>query len=98
MDNPLGTRLAQGGGTGYPPLAPWLVEEYKRETGRDVYEDFPYWEPCHRILYTHGIIGRENVGGDIDKVTGKRCLIIGFPLKWIGGDASIVRLVAVVEK
>ena len=94
IDHPLGTRLAQG----YPPLAPWLVEEYKRATGRDVREDFHYWEPCHRILYTHGIFGCENVGGDIDKITGKRCLIIGFPLKWIGGDASIVRMVAVVKK
>jgi len=96
IDHPLGTRLAQG--SGYTPLAPWLVEEYKRKTGRNVDEDFPYWEPAHRILYTHGIFGCENVGGDIDKVTGKRCLLIGFPLKWVGGDASMVRLVAVAKK
>lgn len=96
MDHPLGTRLAQG--AGHPPLAPWLLEEYKKETGRDVYDDFPYWEPCHRILYTHGILGYENVGGEIDKVTGKRCIIIGFPLKWVKGDGSMVRLVALVER
>ncbi|MEM4382751.1 MAG: cyclase family protein [Candidatus Caldarchaeum sp.] len=96
MDHPLGTRLAQG--AGHPPLMPWLLEEYKKETGRDVYEDFPYWEPCHRILYTHGIVGFENIGGDVDKVTGKRCLIIGMPLKWVGGDGSMVRPIAIVGK
>ncbi|MDW8360737.1 MAG: cyclase family protein, partial [Candidatus Caldarchaeum sp.] len=62
MDHPLGTRLAQG--AGHPPLMPWLLEEYKKEKGRDVYQDFPYWEPCHRILYTHGIMGFENIGGE----------------------------------
>ena len=65
------------------------MEEYKKKTGRDVSKDFPYWEPTHRILYTHGIFGCENVRSDIDKVMGKRCLIIGFPLKWIGGDGSM---------
>jgi len=97
MDPPLGTRLFQTAG-GSPPLAPWLIELYKKKTGRDVYEDFPYWEPCHRILYTHGIFGIENVGGELDKVTGKRCVIAAFPLKWIGGDGSMVRVVAIVEK
>jgi len=97
MDHPLGTRLVQTGG-GMPPLLPWLIDLYKKVTGRDVYQDFPYWEPCHRILYTHGIFGIENVGGEIDKVTGKRCVIAAFPLKWIGGDGSMVRVVAIVEK
>jgi len=94
MDHPLGTRLVHG----YPPLAPWLVSAYKKKTGRAVYEDFPYWQPCHRILYTHGIFGIENIGGDIDKVNGRRCVIVAFPLKWVGGDASMVRVVALMEK
>ena len=85
-------------GQGNPPIMPWLADLYKKKTGRDVREDFPYWEPSHRILYTHGIWGIENAGGDIDKVTGKRALIAAFPIKWIGGDASMVRLVAMVEK
>ena len=97
MDHPLGTRLVQTAG-GFQPLLPWLIEAYKKATARDVYKDFPYWEPCHRILYTHGIFGIENVGGEIDKVTGERCVIAAFPLKWIGGDGSMVRVVAMVEK
>ncbi|MEM2544402.1 MAG: cyclase family protein [Nitrososphaerota archaeon] len=100
LDHPLGTREVwyQDGGDERNVVVPWLVDEYKKETGRDVREDFPYWEPCHRLLFTHGIVGWENVGGDIDKVTGKRCFIIGLPIRWVGGDASIVRLVAIVKK
>ena len=93
IDHPLGTRIAQP-----PPLMPWLMEEYKLETGHDVYQDFPYWEPTTRILTSHGIPNWENVGGDIDKALGKRCTIIGVPVKWIGGDGSPVRLMAIIEK
>nr|MDO8082083.1 cyclase family protein [Candidatus Freyarchaeota archaeon] len=100
LDHPLGTRLTWylGKGDERNMILPWLADEYKNETGHDVIEDFPYWEPCHRLLLTNGIVGWENVGGDIDKVTGKRCTIIGVPLRWAGGDGSIVRLMAILEK
>ena len=98
LDHPLSTRLTWRQGQGDTPILPWLVEAYKKETGRDPMEDFPLWEPAHRIVLTHGIVGYENVGGDIDKVTGKRCTIIGLPLRWTGGDGSIVRLIAILEK
>ncbi len=39
-------------------------------------------------------MGFENVGGDIEMVTGKRCIICAFPLKWYKGDGSMVRMVA----
>lgn len=97
MDHPLGTRLTWSQGKGDAPLAPWLVEEYREETGRDVREDFPYWEPCHRILYTNGIPGIENIGGEIDEVTGDRVTILSIPLMWEGGDASMVRVLALKD-
>jgi kynurenine formamidase len=93
LDHPLGTMLAQP-----PPLLPWVEEAYQAETGHKVSDDFPYWEPAHRLMLTNGIVGWENVGGDIDKVVGKRCTIFGLPTKWINGDGSNVRLVAMLEK
>lgn len=97
-DHPLGTKLAWSQPGGVPPLQPWLIEEYKKETGREVKDDFPYWEPNHRLLLTHGIPNIECVGGDIDKAVGKRCTIFAVPTKWIGGDGSPVRCFAILEK
>ncbi|MCR4443349.1 MAG: cyclase family protein [Peptococcaceae bacterium] len=84
----------------HPPLEetmPWLYREYKKETGRDPIEDYPEYEPCHKILLGNGIAGYENCGGEMDQVTGKRVLLAGFPIRWENGDASIVRLVAITE-
>ena len=61
-------------------------------------EDFPEWEPCHNLLMRNGIVGWENVGGDIEKVVGKRVTIMGFPIRWYMGDGSIVRLVAKIDE
>lgn len=78
-------------------FAPWLDTEYRRETGKDPDKEFPEYEPCHKILLGNGIAGYENVGGDIDQVTGQRCVIAGFPIRYEGGDGSLVRVVAILE-
>ena len=44
-----------------------------------------------------GIPGIENIGGDLDKVTGKRCTFMAFPWRWPGGDGSISRVLAAVD-
>ncbi len=95
LDHPLATAI---GPHGPGPLRPDVCKEYKKEKGREVIEDFPEWEPCHRLLLGNGIMGWENVGGDIDQVTGKRVTIAGFPIRWVKGDGSIVRLVAIEER
>jgi kynurenine formamidase len=96
LDHPLGTAIGPHGPGG--PLLPDVNREYEQEMGRKVIDDFPYWEPCHKILMSNGIMGYENVGGDIDKVVGKRVTLAGFPIRWEKGDGSIVRLVAIVDK
>jgi len=95
LDHPLSTAISYHGPG---PLLPDIVKEYEAETGRSAAEDFPDWEPVHRLLLGNHIMGWENVGGDIDEVVGKRVTISGFPIRWVGGDGSIVRLVAFVEE
>jgi kynurenine formamidase len=94
LDHPLGTKLVSHGPG---PSHPHLEAEYKAETGREVLEDFPYWEPSHKTLLPNGIPGIENVGGDLDKVTGKRCTFLVFPWRYPQGEASMVRIVAIVD-
>lgn len=97
LDHPLATAMGPHG-PAYPHgLLPQVCAEYKRETGRDVLEDFPEWEPCHRAVLSAGICGIENVGGEIDLVTGKRCTFIAMPLRWTNGDGCMIRLVAIVD-
>lgn len=95
LDHPLHTTI---GKHGIGPIRPNVVAEYEAETGRKVEEDFPEWEPCHNIILGNGILGWENVGGDIAKVVGKRVKIMGFPIRWYMGDGSIVRLVAEIDE
>lgn len=95
LDHPLNTAIADHGPG---PLLPSILEEYKKEKGREAKEDFPEWEPAHRLLLGNGIMGWENVGGDIEQVVGKRVTISGFPIRWYMGDGSIVRLVAFIDE
>jgi len=95
LDHPLGTAI---GPHGPGPLLPDVNREYKELTGREVVQDFPLWEPAHRAILGNGLVGFENVGGDIDKVLGQRVTIAAFPWRWMKGDGSIVRMVAIVEK
>ena len=77
---------------------PWLLNDYKRETGKDPNEEFPEFEPCLTMLLESGISCIQNAGGDIDQVTGKRCKFFALPCRLMEADASMVRLVAIVEE
>ena len=74
-DHPLATAIGpQRNG----PILPHLEAEYKEWSGgNDWKDDFPDWEPVHNTLFSNGILGIENVGGDLDSVTGKR-VTFGF--------------------
>jgi kynurenine formamidase len=73
---------------------PWLWKNYMLATGRDLDEDYPDYEPCHRLFGQHGVIAVENAGGDIDEVKGTRKTICAFPFRCEAADGGMVRLVA----
>ncbi len=56
------------------------------------------WEPCHKLMLGHGIVGVENLGGDLAKVVGKRFKFYCFPLRWYLGDGSMARCVAEIDE
>jgi kynurenine formamidase len=94
-DHPMATKLVDHG---LGPTHPHLIKEYKEYTGRDVKEDFPDWEAAHKILMVQGgIPGIENVGGELDAVTGKRCTFMAYPWRWPEGEGCGVRIVAVID-
>jgi kynurenine formamidase len=94
VDHPLATSIGpQRNG----PQIKYLLPEYKEATGREAIADFPEWNPAHRVLLAAGIPTVENVGADLDEVSGKRCTFQGFPWKWLEGDACVIRLVAMFD-
>jgi kynurenine formamidase len=56
------------------------------------------WEPCHKTMLGHGIVGVENLGGDLDKVAGKCFRFYCFPIRWYMGDGSMARCVAEIDE
>jgi len=56
------------------------------------------WEPCHKLMMGNGIVGVENIGGDLEKVVGKRFKFMAFPIRWYLGDGSMVRCVAEIDE
>ncbi len=96
IDHPLATTLAQQ----HRLVGPFVVElprRYRERTGREVREDFPAWSPAHRLLARAGIPTVENVGGDVDAVSGMRCGFHAMPWNFSGADACFVRLVAILD-
>lgn len=57
------------------------------------------WEPCHKEMLGHGIVGVENLGGDLDKIpAGVWFRFNCFPLRWYMGDGSMARCSAEIDE
>lgn len=75
---------------------PDLAREYQRRSGRDPEQEFPEADlfVMHHVPFGAGIVHVENVGGDIEQVLNRRCVIGCFPWRFVGGEASLCRVVA----
>ena len=93
---------------GIEAYAEFDKETYIKVHGQDAYNEkfgvleaigcWGTWEPCHKYLLGNGIVGVENLGGDLDKVSGKRFRFNCFPLRWYLGDGSMARCVAEIDE
>jgi len=75
---------------------PDLAREYEGRFKAKVEERFPeeHLFCMHRQPFRHGIIHAENLGGDLATLRNRRCVVGAFPWKFVGGEASICRIVA----
>ena len=75
------------------------MEKYLQEYGKlEKAGEWGTWEPCHKYMMGNGIVGVENLGGDLEKVVGKRFQFWCFPLRWYMGDGTMVRCVAQIDE
>jgi kynurenine formamidase len=94
VDHPLATSL---GPHRNGPTMKRLPAEYKTETGREALDDYPDWFPAHKLLLGAGIPTIENVGGDLDTLSGKRSTFHAYPWRWNVGDACVIRLMGICD-
>jgi kynurenine formamidase len=86
--------------------AQWLIEKKVKVVGVDhLGVDHPkYWDsgdgtwPVHRGLLSNNIPMLQPLGGQIDQVAGKRCIISCAPVNYVRGDAFPVRVLAMAEE
>jgi len=97
LDHPCASYMAEHGPG---PLVPRVIDLYENTffPGRKAKIDHPKWEPVHEVFLKRNIPAWENIGGDVDKVLGKRCVISAYPSRWHKGDGAIVRVVAYIDK
>jgi arylformamidase len=81
-------------------VGPFLLKKKVKMLGADTIcvepgSEHAHWpHTLHRIcLIENEILLIENLGGDIDEITGKRCYIIALPIKLMA-DAGIARVIA----
>lgn len=87
-DHPMNTTIRK--------MRPELVEEFEDMVGKKLHQVFPPKDlfVMHRVPFPHNIVHVENLGGDVEQVLNRRCLIGVFPWKFVGGEASIARVAA----
>lgn len=78
---------------------PDLAAQYAEQFGVKLAEQWPEANLffMHHEPFRKGIIHAENVGGDLARVLNRRLRIGAFPWKFVGGEASICRIVAFLE-
>jgi len=94
-DHPFNTKIRD-----WMPKEAMLCDAYFKENyGKGLSEIFPddKYQLMHLEMFNHGIIHAECVGGDIDLLSNQRATIGCFPWRFVDGESSISRIVAMVD-
>jgi kynurenine formamidase len=103
-DHPMNTSIRK--------MRPDIATQFARQHGKSPEEFFGSFEyqhklsgrkvladmfPFHNWAFQEGLLHAENVGGDIELVLGKRCLIGAFPWRYEGLEACPCRILAFLD-
>lgn len=94
-DHPMNTKVRDW----MPRQAAEADRHFQKKYGKKLEEVFTEdkYQLMHLEMFPHSIIHAECVGGDIDLLLNQRVQIGFFPWKFVDGEASIGRCVAMVE-
>lgn len=94
VDSPLATSMGPHRGG---PKMKRLAKTYTDATGKDPMEKFGKWYVAGKLLAKAGIPTIQQVGGDVDELSGKRATFAALPWKFEHGDACQIRFVAMTD-
>lgn len=94
-DHPMNTKIRDW----MPKEAEKCDAHFQKKYGKTLEETFTddKYQLMHLEMFNHGIIHAECVGGDIDLLLNQRVTIGCFPWRFVDGEASISRIVAMVD-
>ncbi len=94
-DHPMNTKIREW----MPKQAKEADQHFQKKYGKKLDEFFTEekYQLMHIEMFSHGIIHAECIGGDVDLLLNQRATIGFFPWKFVDGEASIGRCVAMVE-
>jgi kynurenine formamidase len=93
-------------------MRPDLADEFTRKHGKTPAEFFGTFEythkksgrkvqqdmfPFHSWAFQEGLLHAENLGGDIEMMLGKRCLVGAFPWRYEGLEGCPCRIVCFLD-
>ena len=82
-----------------PALAADCDIYFQQKYGKSLTQYFTQdmYQMMHLWMFPKGIIHAECVGGDIDLLVNRRVQVGCFPWRFVDGEASIARIVAMVD-
>jgi kynurenine formamidase len=85
--------------TGIRDVRPDEIETAESILGKSLDEAFPRGDLLimHTLLFPHGIVHIENLGGQIDEILDRRIRVGCFPWRFQGGESAMCRVVAFLE-
>jgi kynurenine formamidase len=95
-DHPMNTKIRDW----MEPQAKEADQYFREKYGKALAEYFTpeMYQMMHLWMFDKGIIHVECVGGDIDLLINRRVQVGCFPWRFVDGEASICRVVAMVEE
>jgi kynurenine formamidase len=94
-DHPMNTKIRDW----MPAQAEECDQYFQEKYGKSLGEIFTKetYQMMHLWMFDKGIIHAECVGGDIDLLVNRRVQVGCFPWRFVEGEASISRIVAMVD-
>jgi kynurenine formamidase len=94
-DHPFNTKIRDW----MPKEAKRCDDYFKKNYGKGLDEIFTddKYQLMHLEMFNHGIIHAESMGGDIDLLSNQRATVGCFPWRFVDGESSISRIVAIVD-